>query len=131
MPIPESVARFNRVVTNRISRPLAGRLPWFALIVHRGRKSGNEYRTPVNAWLDNETVIVALTYGPGTDWLKNLGAAGGGEVVAGRTSYRVGPPELIGIEGMKRMPAVVRPILRAIDVEEFALLPLLKPGRPI
>jgi deazaflavin-dependent oxidoreductase (nitroreductase family) len=110
---------------------LAGRLPWFALIVHRGRKSGNEYRTPVNAWLDDETVIVALTYGPGTDWLKNLGAAGMGEVIAGRTSYRVGRPEVIGIEGMKRMPAVVRPILRAIDVDEFALLPLLKPGRPI
>jgi deazaflavin-dependent oxidoreductase (nitroreductase family) len=131
MPIPESVARFNRVVTNRISRPLAGRLPWFAVIVHRGRKSGNEYRTPVNAWLDDETVIVALTYGPGTDWLKNLEAAGEGEVIAGRTSYRVGRPELIGIEGMKRMPTVVRPILRAIDVDEFALLPLLKPARPI
>jgi deazaflavin-dependent oxidoreductase (nitroreductase family) len=131
MPIPESVARFNRVVTNRISRPLAGRLPWFALIVHRGRKSGNEYRTPVNAWLDTETVIVALTYGPGTDWLKNLEAAGGGQVISGRVSYEVGPPEMIGAEGMRRMPAVVRPILRAIDVDEFALLPLFTPGRPI
>ena len=131
MPIPEPVARFNRVVTNRISRPLAGRIPWFALVVHRGRKSGTEYRTPVNAWLDHETVIIALTYGPGTDWLKNLEAAGGGEVIASRTSYRVGPPALVGEEGMKRMPAVARPILRAIDVDEFALLPLLTPGRPI
>jgi hypothetical protein len=85
----------------------------------------------VNAWLDHETVIIALTYGPGTDWLKNLEAAGGGEVIAGRVSYQVGRPELIGIEGMKRMPAVVRPILRAIDVDEFTLLPLLNPGRPI
>jgi deazaflavin-dependent oxidoreductase (nitroreductase family) len=131
MPLPESVARFNRVVTNRIIRPLAGRLPWFGLIVHRGRKSGTEYRTPVNAWLDQENVIVALTYGPGTDWLKNLDAAGGGEVVAGRSIYRVGPPQLIGAEGMERMPAVARPILRAIDVDEFALLPLITPGRPI
>jgi deazaflavin-dependent oxidoreductase (nitroreductase family) len=131
MPLPESVARFNRVVTNRLSRPVAGRLPWFALIVHRGRKSGTEYRTPVNAWFETDTVIVALTYGPGTDWLKNMEAAGGGEVIASRVSYRVGPPELIGLEGMSRMPAVARPILRAIDVDEFALLPLLTPGRPI
>ncbi|HEU4915712.1 MAG TPA: nitroreductase family deazaflavin-dependent oxidoreductase [Acidimicrobiia bacterium] len=131
MPIPRSFARFNRVVTNRITRPLADRLPWFALIVHRGRKSGDVYRTPVNAWLDDEDVIVALTYGPGTDWLKNLEAAGGGEVIARRRRYRVGPPQLIGAEGSRRMPTLVRPILRAIDVDEFALLPLLTPGRTI
>jgi deazaflavin-dependent oxidoreductase (nitroreductase family) len=130
MPLPESVARFNRVVTNRISRPLAGRLPWFALIVHRGRKSGTEYRTPVNAWLGREDVIVALTYGPGTDWLRNLEAGGGGEVISRGRSYPVGPPHLIGSEGMSRMPAVARPILQAIDVDEFALLPLLTPGPP-
>jgi deazaflavin-dependent oxidoreductase (nitroreductase family) len=131
VPLPESIARFNRVVTNRITRPVAGLLPGFALIVHRGRKTGAEYRTPVNAWLDHENVIVALTYGPGTDWLKNLEAGGGGEVIAGRSSYRVGPPRLIGAEGMSRMPAIARPILRAIDVDEFALLPLISPGRPI
>jgi deazaflavin-dependent oxidoreductase (nitroreductase family) len=124
------MARFNRVVTNRITRPVAGLLPGFALIVHRGRKTGAEYRTPVNAWLDDNSVIVALTYGPDTDWLKNLEAAGGGEVIAGRHSYRVGSPRLIGAEGMTRMPGVARPILRAIDVDEFALLPILSPGRP-
>ena len=131
MPIPESVARFNRVATNRITKPLAGRIPWFALIVHRGRRSANVYRTPVNAWLDEESVIVALTYGPDTDWLKNLEASGGGEVIARGRRYRVGPPQLIGEEGSRRMPTVVRPILKAIDVHEFALLPLLTPGRPI
>jgi deazaflavin-dependent oxidoreductase (nitroreductase family) len=131
VPLPESVARFNRVGTNRITRPLATRLPWFALIVHRGRKSGTEYRTPVNAWLDDENVIVALTYGPGTDWLKNLEAGGGGEVIARRSSYRVGPPNLIGAEGMSQMPALVRPMLKAIDVDRFTLLPILSPGRPI
>jgi deazaflavin-dependent oxidoreductase (nitroreductase family) len=131
MPLPEWLARFNRVGTNRVTGPVAGRLPWFAIIVHRGRKSGAEYRTPVNAWLDDENVIVALTYGPDTDWLKNLEAAGGGEVIARSSSYRVGRPELIGAEGMSRMPALVRPILRLVDVDRFALLPLLTPGRPI
>jgi deazaflavin-dependent oxidoreductase (nitroreductase family) len=131
MPLPESLARFNRVVTNRVTRHVADWMPWFALIVHRGRKSGAAYRTPVNAWLDHENVIVALTYGPDTDWLKNLAAAGGGEVIARKSSYRVGPPQLIGEEGMERMPVVARPILRAIDVDRFALLPMVSPGRPI
>jgi deazaflavin-dependent oxidoreductase (nitroreductase family) len=130
MPLSRGLARFNRVVTNRISRPLAGWLPGFAVIVHRGRKSDAEYRTPVNAWLGDNDVIVALTYGRNTDWLKNLTAAIGGEVLAGRRTYRVGRPQLIGREGMSRMPAIARPILRAIDVDEFALLPLIGPDRP-
>jgi len=62
MPLSRGLARFNRVVTNRVSRPLAGWLPGFAVIVHRGRKSDAEYRTPVNAWLGDNDVIVALTY---------------------------------------------------------------------
>jgi len=118
------------VVTNRLSRPLAGWLPGFAVIVHRGRKSGAEYRTPVNAWVGDDDVIVALTYGRDTDWLKNLTAAFGGEVVAGRGNYRVGQPVLIGSEGMKRMPALARPILRLIEVDEFALLPLIRSDQP-
>ncbi len=84
MPLSRGLARFNRVVTNRISRPLAGWLPGFAVLVHRGRKSGAEYRTPLNAWLGEDDIIVALTYGRDTDWLKNLTAADGGEIIAGR-----------------------------------------------
>ncbi|MGH8915328.1 MAG: nitroreductase family deazaflavin-dependent oxidoreductase [Acidimicrobiia bacterium] len=130
MPIPRAVARFNRVVTNRISKPLAPHLAGFGLIVHRGRVSGKEYRTPLNCWVDDESIIVALTYGSHTDWLKNLQAAKGGLVEARGRSYRVGMPVLIGREGMSRMPLVARPILRLLGVEEFAVLPLLSPGRP-
>jgi deazaflavin-dependent oxidoreductase (nitroreductase family) len=130
MPLSRGLARFNRSVTNRLSRPVAGLLPGFAVIVHRGRKSGAEYRTPVNAWLGDDDVIVALTYGRYTDWLRNLTAADGGVVIASRKTHRVGRPELIGPEGMRRMPAPARPLLRLIDVDEFALLPLIRPDQP-
>ena len=131
MPLPKALARFNRVFTNRISRPLSSRLPWFGVIVHKGRVSGTEYETPVNCWLDDATAIVALTYGPETDWLKNLTASGGGSLLTNGESYEVGPPVVIGSEGMIRMPAIVRPMLRMIDVDSFAVMPLLRPGRPI
>ncbi len=130
MPLPMALARFNRVVTNRVSRPLAGRLPWFALIVPRGRKSGQQYETPVNAWIDDRSVIVALTYGRDTDWLKNLNATRGGEVVSGGRRYPVGPAQVIGPDGMSRMPRPVRLILRLIDVDEFAVMPLLGSDPP-
>lgn len=124
------VARFNRIVTNRISGPLASRVPTMAIIVHRGRVSGTEYRTPVNCWVDEESAIVALTYGRGTDWLKNVTAAGGAVVESRGKTYQVGAPTIIQSEGMKRMPALVRRILRLINVEEFAELPLISPVRP-
>ena len=63
MPLPPALARFNRVVTNRLLRPLATVLPNFGVVVHHGRVSGREYRTLVNWWRDEETAIVALTYG--------------------------------------------------------------------
>lgn len=130
MPLPRAIARFNRVVTNRISTPLAPHLPGFAVVVHEGRVSGKLYRTPVNCWVDDRTAIVALTYGSRTDWLKNLTAAGGGVVEHRGKTHRVGIPKLIGPEGMSRMPAIARPILNLIDANEFVELPILSPDRP-
>ena len=50
MALPRGLAAFNRRVTNHVTRPFAGRLPGFGIVVHRGRRSGREYRSPVNAF---------------------------------------------------------------------------------
>ena len=85
MPLPDRLATFNRSVTNRIVRTFAGHLPWFAIVVHRGRKSGRIYRTPVNAFGIDDGFVIALTYGPDRDWVKNVLAAGRcGLIVRGR-----------------------------------------------
>ena len=85
VPIPMGVARFNRRVTNRVAAPLLRRLPGFAVVHHVGRRSGRAYRTPVNLFPDDGGYVIALPYGPGTDWLKNVLAAGGCELeVRGR-----------------------------------------------
>ncbi|CPZ38355.1 deazaflavin-dependent nitroreductase [Mycobacteroides abscessus] len=83
MQIPQSVARFNKYVTNPVQRLWAGWAPSFAIIEHKGRKSGKEFRTPVTAFTTPDGVAILLTYGPDRDWLKNLQAAGGGRVVRG------------------------------------------------
>jgi deazaflavin-dependent oxidoreductase (nitroreductase family) len=129
--ISRAVARFNRIVTNNLTRPLARRLPSFAVVVHTGRVTGMTYRTPVNCWVGEGSAIIALTYGPHTDWLKNLVNAGGGVLEHQSRSYEVGMPALIGSEGLERMPKAVRPILNVIRVDRFALLPLISPDPPI
>ena len=105
-------------------------LPNFGVVVHRGRVSGQEYQTLVNWWRDEETAIVALTYGGDVDWLENLHAAGGGAIANRGRTYPLGMPEVIGSEGLSRMPGTVRVILNSIDVDPFAVMPLVNPDRP-
>ncbi len=130
MPLPGALARFNKKVTNRITLPFAARLPSFAVIEHKGRRSGNAYRTPVNCWVDGEEAIVALTYGADTDWLKNLQASGGGSLVIKGRRHGCGPPTIDGHEVGVRLPVPVRVMLSLLDVDRYAILPLLNPARP-
>jgi deazaflavin-dependent oxidoreductase (nitroreductase family) len=94
MAIPKSVARFNAHVTNRVSRPLAGRLPGFAVVTHVGRRSGRTYQTPVNMFRDGERYVIALTYGADTQWVKNVMAAGRCDVRTNGTTVRLCEPRI-------------------------------------
>ena len=51
------------------------------LILHRGRRSGRQYRTPVMAFKLDRTLVIALLYGEESQWLRNLSAAGGGYII--------------------------------------------------
>jgi hypothetical protein len=75
MPIPKRVARWNKAGLNRVVRHVAPWAPGLALVVHHGRRSGRTYQTPVNVFGTEDGFIMALTYGPDTDWVKNIQAA--------------------------------------------------------
>jgi len=47
MPLPRWLARFNLQVTNRILGPLARWAPGMGIVIHVGRKSHRQHRTPV------------------------------------------------------------------------------------
>jgi deazaflavin-dependent oxidoreductase (nitroreductase family) len=118
MPLPGWLGRFNRVATNRATRPLARRLPWFAVVVHRGRRSGRTYRTPVNAFRSNDRYLIALTYGRDRDWVKNVLAAGGCDLETRGRTIRVVDPLIVRDRQHERFPAPIRPILTALLVTE-------------
>ena len=77
MAIPRAVGRWNKAGLNRVTRHIAPWLPGFGVVVHRGRRSGRRYRTPVNVFATADGYRFALTYGPDTDWVRNVLAAGG------------------------------------------------------
>jgi len=119
MAIPKSVARFNAQVTNRVSRPFAGRLPGFAVVTHVGRRSGRTYQTPVNMFRDGERYVFALTYGADSQWVKNVMAAGGCEVRTNGTIVRLCEPRIFTDPYHRLVPGPVRIALRILDVNDF------------
>src|SRR4051794_29642351 len=122
MPASRRVARFNRRFLNRLTLRVAGYLPGFAIVSHVGRKSGRTYRTPVNAFRTDDGYIVALTYGSGSDWVKNVLAAGSCELQTKGRRVLLSDPRIETDEGKSWAPLPVRFILDRIDAPEYMRL---------
>ena len=125
MKLSRGVARFNKRVTNRIQGVYAWLVPPWAVILHRGRRSGRQYRTPLFAFRRGRTLVIALLYGEESDWLRNLRKGGGHVIRAGRT-FSVGPPEVIATRAAGSPLARLSPPERAYCrlAEKLALLEL-------
>ncbi|MFT3924344.1 MAG: nitroreductase/quinone reductase family protein [Myxococcales bacterium] len=102
MKLPRAVARFNKRVNNPIQLSWAWLLPPWAIVIHRGRKSGREYRTPVVAFRSGDLFLVNVLYGSESDWVRNLLASNGGEVVRMGRTYRLLDPRLEEVAGSGR-----------------------------
>lgn len=123
MPLPMTIARFNRDLTNRLTVHFAGSVPPFVLLEHRGRKSGTLYRTPLLLFRQGPTVRIVLTYGERTDWLRNLQAAGGGIVIERGARMPLCDPVIErGQEAMSRLPRPVQLVLRLLRVDQVVRL---------
>ena len=120
MPIPLSVARFNRRVTNPVLGTLSDHVWPMATLHHVGRSSGHRYRTPVFAFTTTRGVVIALTYGTRVQWLRNLEAADGARMVRrGRVLTLSAPVRLHGDEGARLVPVAIRAGLRVMRVDDF------------
>jgi deazaflavin-dependent oxidoreductase (nitroreductase family) len=120
---PRTRLRFMRPFTTRIVNPLtrriAGWMPWFGIIICRGRKTGTEYRVPMNVFRNGDHYVFALTYGSDVNWVQNVLAAGECRLITGRRELRLVEPELV-VDPMRRLvPQPVRAFLGLIRTTEF------------
>lgn len=130
MPVSRRVARFNRLVANHFVGPVLSRMPGFGRVHHRGRRSGRPYTTPVKLFRRGGDIVITLPYGPGSDWVRNVLAAGGCEITTRGRRIRVTDPTVFRDDGTTRMPALTRRILSRVDATEFlALTPVDAPSR--
>jgi deazaflavin-dependent oxidoreductase (nitroreductase family) len=122
VPLLKTLARINKRITNPVMRRFA-RIPPMAIVVHRGRSSGSEYRTPVFAFPTDQGFAIALTFGHEVDWLKNVLAAGSCKLVRQGHTIEAGNPRVVGwAAGSKNMPVPVRVALLGLQARDFLLL---------
>jgi deazaflavin-dependent oxidoreductase (nitroreductase family) len=119
MPIPLAVGKWNKAGLNRITRHLAPWAPGMGLIVHRGRRSGRRYETPVQVFGVDDGYVIALTYGPAADWTKNVLAAGGCELRTRGRTVQLTEPRLYRDETRQRIRPAERQMLRLLHVSDF------------
>jgi deazaflavin-dependent oxidoreductase (nitroreductase family) len=122
MPIPRTVGRWNKVGLNRVTKRIAPWMPGFGVVVHRGRRSGRSYQTPVNVFPAGNDYVFALTYGPDTDWVKNVLAAGGCNLRTRGRTVRLVSPQVFHDPGRRAIRPFERQLLRIMGVADFMSL---------
>ena len=103
---------------NKIVVPLAGHrfIPVWAVLRHRGRKSGKTYTTPVAVIPTETTLVIALPYGPGTDWVRNIRAGGRCTIRWKGADHECLNPTFVGKDvAVAASRGVTRRILRRIE----------------
>jgi deazaflavin-dependent oxidoreductase (nitroreductase family) len=114
--------RFSIRFVNPVTRHVAGRLPGFGIVHTVGRRSGRAYAVPLMIFGHEGDVVVALTYGPNVDWVRNVQAAGGCELEhLGRRS-RLVDPRVDHDPAQRAVPLPIRLILRAVATDDFLRL---------
>jgi deazaflavin-dependent oxidoreductase (nitroreductase family) len=86
--------------TSRAMKPLALRSAgtpgaYASVVRHVGRTTGRTYETPIGAVATGDGFVIALPYGPNTDWLKNVLASGSAIIVDEGTTYDVDRPQVV------------------------------------
>lgn len=94
-----------------------------AIVVHRGRKSGRRYRTPVIAFGTEDGYLISLPYGTERDWVSNVVAAGSCTLErAGRRTELGTPKVLTQRQSMPLLPWPVRTGLRVLRIRSVLQL---------
>jgi deazaflavin-dependent oxidoreductase (nitroreductase family) len=136
VPAPVAASRFVQTVIRPMTKvlnplivKLAGRRHFgmAAQIQHVGRRSGKVYVTPASAHVHGDVIVIALTFGNQSDWVRNVRAAGGCTVRINGRSYRATNPQFIRREEAgPLLKAAFSPVQRAgmrvLGVRQFLRL---------
>ena len=117
--VRKAARRFHRGVGNPLQLRSAGTSGTYASVIrHQGRRTGRAYQTPVWAAPTEDGFVIAIVYGSGTDWLKNVVASGAAAIVHHGATCPVDQPELVAMERARAyFPATLQRTHRLVGVE--------------
>jgi deazaflavin-dependent oxidoreductase (nitroreductase family) len=125
---PVRPALFVRVVMGPMTRLLnpvivkrAGR-PGFrmaAQVRHTGRRSGRPYVTPASARRSGDLIIIPLTFGNQSDWVRNIAAAGRCSIRLDDQDYEATEPRFLSRDQAGEM---LRPLFSPMERASFRML---------
>ena len=115
-----AVKRFNRRFVNPRQMTTAGTPGAYAgFNRHVGRRSGRVFETPVGPFPTDDGFVIALPYGAGSDWVKNVLAAGSATLVTEGQTVEVGQPEIVPLRDVVDvLPRAERRNLRLFRVDQ-------------
>lgn len=119
---------FNKFVFNHLTLRFAGsKIGPFSKLIHKGRKSGKTFHTPVVATYNGEIVIIPLSYGDQVDWLKNILVAGGCDIIFRKKRMTVTHPEVISGEiALSLLPEKRRKLFERFNLVNFLKLQIVQ-----
>ncbi|WP_081291039.1 nitroreductase/quinone reductase family protein [Mycobacterium asiaticum] len=108
------------VLTRRVS---GTRISTVGLLTHVGRRSGRNYQTSVGVTGYGDGFLVPLTYGPGTDWYRNISTAGSGTLAWKGRTFTFEKPEIVsGPQLLRAWPMRSRILLQLAGIDDFVWL---------
>ncbi len=113
------LARFNRAVTNKITRRLARRLPELGSLTHVGRRTHTVYRTPVSVFRTQDGFRIPLTHGRHSDWVQNALSHGAVRLTTRNRIYELTDPVIVHDTERNYLPWPWRTFLRFFGVSYF------------
>lgn len=94
MAYPRWLAKINKRIFNP-SQLRKGRYP---VVTHVGRTSGKSYQTPLDAFPTETGFVLVARYGPQSDWVRNILAAGTATLRVDGEDHTLAAPRLVSLE---------------------------------
>lgn len=94
MPYPRWLAKINK----RVFNPREVRKGTRPIVVHVGRSSGTTYYTPADAHPTKTGFVLVARYGPKSDWVRNILAAGGATLKIDGEEIALTSPRLVDLQ---------------------------------
>lgn len=121
MPMPRWWGQINK----RVFNPLELRRGVRPVLTHEGRSTGKTYRTPLDAHPVDGGYLFILVYGSGSDWVRNVMAAGRARLAVGGQEVELTAPRLVGEEeAWQALPRTVQRPPRFLRITEYLRMDL-------